>query len=228
MDWHEGLQLYGQHGSVIAKTYNPWYFKSSDVDIFSERDASWRRPLGADGHFYRVSSKALPIRFSTVRRSGARRSTTEIASVRAMVATRAVGRHRKARQTRRRRGEIVMTPGVFARTYAARYPGELFDRVREDGFSAVQFNLSCAGLAPLPAELPAGIGKRIAAGAGRSGDRALRVGPAPTTWPTPIRRIADATDRLCQCDAGRKRYGCAACDALYRFARRLEYVACPS
>ena len=38
--------------SVIAKTYNPWYYKSSDVDIFSEKDATWRRPLGADGHFY--------------------------------------------------------------------------------------------------------------------------------------------------------------------------------
>ena len=53
MDWHEGLQLYGQHGSVIAKTYNPWYYRSSDVEIFHEKDATTRRPLGADGHFYR-------------------------------------------------------------------------------------------------------------------------------------------------------------------------------
>ena len=53
MDWHEGFQLYGEHGSIIAKTYNPWYYKSSDVEIFSEKDAMWRRPLGADGHFYR-------------------------------------------------------------------------------------------------------------------------------------------------------------------------------
>ena len=53
MDWHEGLQLYGENGSVIAKTFNPWYYKASEVDIFSEKDATWRRPLGADGHFYR-------------------------------------------------------------------------------------------------------------------------------------------------------------------------------
>ena len=53
MDWHEGLQLYGENGSVIAKTFNPWYYKASEVDIFSEKDAAWRRPLGADGHFYR-------------------------------------------------------------------------------------------------------------------------------------------------------------------------------
>ncbi|TIR98777.1 MAG: Gfo/Idh/MocA family oxidoreductase, partial [Mesorhizobium sp.] len=26
MDWHEGFQLYGENGSVIAKTFNPWYF----------------------------------------------------------------------------------------------------------------------------------------------------------------------------------------------------------
>jgi len=53
MDWHEGFQLYGQNGSVIAKTYNPWFYKSSDVEIFHEKDATTRRPLGADGHFYR-------------------------------------------------------------------------------------------------------------------------------------------------------------------------------
>lgn len=53
MDWHEGLQLYGQHGSVLAKTYNPWYYKSSEVDIFRESTGGTSRVLGADGHFYR-------------------------------------------------------------------------------------------------------------------------------------------------------------------------------
>jgi predicted dehydrogenase len=53
MDWHEGFQIYGQSGSVSARTYNPWYYKSSDVEIFHEKDATTRRPLGADGHFYR-------------------------------------------------------------------------------------------------------------------------------------------------------------------------------
>jgi predicted dehydrogenase len=59
MDWHEGLQIYGEHGSVLAKTYNPWYYKSSDVDIFREADGSWHRRLGADGHFYRRQVEAL-------------------------------------------------------------------------------------------------------------------------------------------------------------------------
>jgi predicted dehydrogenase len=87
MDWHEGLQLYGERGSVIAKTFNPWYFKSSEVDIFSERDASYRRPLGADGHFYRRQLEGFadaildgsPVRGATIEDG--------IASVRAMVAT---------------------------------------------------------------------------------------------------------------------------------------------
>tara|TARA_R110000868_G_scaffold22390_13_gene91868 strand:- start:175 stop:1242 length:1068 start_codon:yes stop_codon:yes gene_type:complete len=53
MDWHEGFQIYGQNGSVTGKTYNPWYFKSSEVDIFREHDGASSRVLGADGHFYR-------------------------------------------------------------------------------------------------------------------------------------------------------------------------------
>jgi len=53
MDWHEGFQIYGEHGSAIGKIFNPWYFKSSEVDIFYEKEAATRRVLGADGHFYR-------------------------------------------------------------------------------------------------------------------------------------------------------------------------------
>lgn len=53
MDWHEGFTLYGERGSILAKTYNPWYYKSSDVEIFHESDATTRRVLGADGHFFR-------------------------------------------------------------------------------------------------------------------------------------------------------------------------------
>lgn len=53
MDWHEGFQIYGTNGSVIGKTYNPWFYKSSDVEIFREKDAGSFKPLGADGHFYR-------------------------------------------------------------------------------------------------------------------------------------------------------------------------------
>jgi predicted dehydrogenase len=53
MDWHEGFQIYGEHGSVLAKTFNPWYFKASEVECFSTRDGQYRRPLGIDAHLYR-------------------------------------------------------------------------------------------------------------------------------------------------------------------------------
>lgn len=53
MDWHEGFRIYGEHGSASAKIYNPWYHKSSDVELFHEDTATTTRVLGADGHFYR-------------------------------------------------------------------------------------------------------------------------------------------------------------------------------
>ncbi|MFF2018756.1 Gfo/Idh/MocA family protein [Paenibacillus sp. NPDC058177] len=59
MDWHEGFQIYGEHGSVTGKTYNPWLFKSSDVEVFSARDGVTRRPLGADAHFYKLQTEGF-------------------------------------------------------------------------------------------------------------------------------------------------------------------------
>lgn len=59
MDWHEGFQIYGAGGSILAKTYNPWLFKTSDVDIFHESTGETTRVLGADGHFYRRQLEAF-------------------------------------------------------------------------------------------------------------------------------------------------------------------------
>jgi predicted dehydrogenase len=53
MGWHEGFQIYGQNGSVLGKTYNPWLYVTSEVDIFHEKTGETTRTLGADGHFYR-------------------------------------------------------------------------------------------------------------------------------------------------------------------------------
>ena len=58
-DWHEGFEIYGERGSVSGKTYNPWFFKSSDVEIFHELTGSTTRVLGADGHFYRRQLEAF-------------------------------------------------------------------------------------------------------------------------------------------------------------------------
>jgi predicted dehydrogenase len=86
MDWLEGFQIHGKNGSIVGKTYNPWYFKTSDVEIFHEAEGATRRVLGADGHFYRrqvegfadVILKNAPMEGATI--------DDGMASVRAMVA----------------------------------------------------------------------------------------------------------------------------------------------
>ena len=86
MDWFEGFQLYGEHGSILAKTYNPWYYKASDVEIFHESDATTRRVLGADGHFFRRQLEGFA---ATVLDGAPQRGATiedGLASVRAMAA----------------------------------------------------------------------------------------------------------------------------------------------
>lgn len=86
MDWHEGFQIYGENGSILGKTYNPWLYKSSEVDIFHEKTGETSRVLGADGHFYRRQLEA----FSDVIIKGAKMTAADIddgvASARGMVA----------------------------------------------------------------------------------------------------------------------------------------------
>jgi predicted dehydrogenase len=53
MDWFEGFHVYGEHGSVVAKAFQPWYLRSAEVACFADRDRSYHRPLGEDGHAFR-------------------------------------------------------------------------------------------------------------------------------------------------------------------------------
>jgi len=86
MDWHEGLQLYGQNGSVVARTFNPWYFRSSEVEIFHEKDATVRKPLGADGHFYRRQVEGFAETILTGKTQLGADAEDGVANIRAMVA----------------------------------------------------------------------------------------------------------------------------------------------
>jgi predicted dehydrogenase len=86
MDWHEGFQIYGRNGSVLGKTYNPWLYKSSEVDIFRESDGAYSRVLGADAHFYRRQLEAFADTVLTGTPHGAADIDDGVASVRAMVA----------------------------------------------------------------------------------------------------------------------------------------------
>ena len=85
MDWHEGFEVQGEHGGILARTYNPWYYKSSDVEIFHESDATWRRPLAADGHFYRRQVEGFADAVLTGRPARGATAEDGVASVRAMV-----------------------------------------------------------------------------------------------------------------------------------------------
>jgi predicted dehydrogenase len=78
--------MYGQNGSILAKTYNPWLYKTSDVEIFHESTGTVTRVLGSDGHFYRRQLE----QFADVILNGAPMTGANIhdglASIRGMVA----------------------------------------------------------------------------------------------------------------------------------------------
>jgi predicted dehydrogenase len=59
MDWHEGFQIYGARGSVVGRTFLPWYLRASEVECFSARDRQYHRPLGEDAHFWRRQAEGF-------------------------------------------------------------------------------------------------------------------------------------------------------------------------
>jgi predicted dehydrogenase len=86
MDWWEGFQVYGQHGSVLGKVFNPWYLRAAEVQCFSVKDRQFHQPLGEDADVFRLQIED----FAHAIRTGEtpRGSTPEdgVASVRGMVA----------------------------------------------------------------------------------------------------------------------------------------------
>jgi predicted dehydrogenase len=59
MDWFEGFHVYGKHGSVTAKAFQPWYLRSAEVECFSDADRTYHRPLGADSNVFRRQVEGL-------------------------------------------------------------------------------------------------------------------------------------------------------------------------
>jgi len=86
MDFHEGFQVYGERGSVIGKTYLPWFFKSSDVECFSTKDGQYHRPLGEDAHFYKLQVESLADTVLHGKSSEAATAADGVAAMCAMVA----------------------------------------------------------------------------------------------------------------------------------------------
>lgn len=58
-DFEEGFRVYGDHGSVNGRAYLPWFHKSSEVECFSSRDTTYRRPLGADANTYKLQIESF-------------------------------------------------------------------------------------------------------------------------------------------------------------------------
>lgn len=51
--WHEGCEIYGTGGTVYAKTFNPWEFRSSIVECYDRETDVSCVPAAYDGQFYR-------------------------------------------------------------------------------------------------------------------------------------------------------------------------------
>lgn len=51
--WHEGCEIYGTGGTVYAKTFNPWEFRSSIVECYDRETDLSTTPAAYDGQFYR-------------------------------------------------------------------------------------------------------------------------------------------------------------------------------
>ena len=51
--WHEGCEIYGTDGTVFARTFNPWEFRSSVVECYDRRNDLSTVPAAYDGQVYR-------------------------------------------------------------------------------------------------------------------------------------------------------------------------------
>lgn len=58
-DWHEGFHIYGTEGSVFAKTYNPWYYKPTEVQCYSEKKKLFSQPLDNNANFYKLQLESF-------------------------------------------------------------------------------------------------------------------------------------------------------------------------
>jgi len=57
--WHEGCEIYGTKGTIYAKTFNPWEFRSSIVECYDRETDTGTTPAAYDGQFYRRELEAF-------------------------------------------------------------------------------------------------------------------------------------------------------------------------
>lgn len=68
-----------------------------------------------------------------------------------------------------------MQLGIFAKTFAGANPSEILGAARDAGYSCVQYNMACSGLASMPGTIPPGVAETVAAAARTAGVRVAAV-----------------------------------------------------
>jgi predicted dehydrogenase len=58
-DFEEGFHIQGEHGSVKGRAFLSWYHKAGDIECFSTKDRTYRRPLGEDAHAYKLQLESF-------------------------------------------------------------------------------------------------------------------------------------------------------------------------
>jgi len=72
-----------------------------------------------------------------------------------------------------------MRLGVFAKTFAGREPGAVLAAAAAAGFSAVQYNMACSGLPPMPDAIPEDAAAAVRAAASAHG---VAIAAVSGTW----------------------------------------------
>ena len=57
--WHEGCEIYGTGGTVFAKIFNPWEYRSAVVECYDKAADLSITPAAYDGQFYRRELEAF-------------------------------------------------------------------------------------------------------------------------------------------------------------------------
>lgn len=86
-DFQDGIHIFGEGGSVQGRLHLPWYRKAGDIECFSAKDGTFRRPLGADADTYRLQLESFA---SMILEGAAQAGATVVDGVenlRALVAT---------------------------------------------------------------------------------------------------------------------------------------------
>lgn len=58
-DWSEGIEMCSEHGTIRTTTYQPFWKRASDVEVYLEEDGASRRPHPADTNAFKLQLEAF-------------------------------------------------------------------------------------------------------------------------------------------------------------------------